>query len=131
MAMRLPRAPSRRVVRRCRAIGACAPRRPSLPTGPGGEEEERGGIAAQPKRAVRAPPCEPVLDGTALAPSRSDRVPCAVVAARRALPRRAPARGGGRRAPPHRPPLSALAARLNDAAKERVLTVQEYFTLAW
>ena len=32
---------------------------------------------------------------------------------------------------PHRHPLTALAARLNDAAKERVLTVQEYFTLAW
>ena len=27
--------------------------------------------------------------------------------------------------------MSALVARLNDAAKERVLTVQEYFTLAW
>ena len=36
-----------------------------------------------------------------------------------------------RAVPTHRFLLSALATRLNDAAKERVLTVQDYFTLAW
>src|SRR4051794_15325225 len=55
---------------------------------------------------------------------RGRRRPASATAAR-------PPRGGEAPRSPHRHLLSALAARLNDAAKERVLTVQEYFTLAW